>query len=130
MIKNPSWMICQTASAILRPTANCSAAVAAASAASAERTARLAGGGGGGGGGGRGGFGGFGSNAGFDKVIIHDLIPYMDTHYRTIADQRHRAMAGLSMGGMETHTITMANLDTFAYIGFFRRGRINTTQDA
>jgi S-formylglutathione hydrolase FrmB len=86
--------------------------------------------GGRGGGGGRGGFGGFGSNAGFDKVIIHDLIPYMDTHYRTIADQRHRAMAGLSMGGMETHTITMANLDTFAYIGLFSGGSINTNEIA
>jgi S-formylglutathione hydrolase FrmB len=86
--------------------------------------------GGRGGGGGRGGFGGFGSNAGFEKVLIHDLIPYIDTHYRTIADQRHRAMAGLSMGGMETHTITMAHLDTFAYIGLFSGGSINTNEIA
>ena len=86
-----------------------------------------------GGRGGRGGFGGgmagFGSNAGFDKVIIHDLIPYIDANFRTIADQRHRAMAGLSMGGMETHNITLAHLDTFAYIGLFSGGNISTNAD-
>src|ERR1039457_3371503 len=136
MIKNPSWMICQTAPAIRRPMPNCSAAVEAASVASAERTARLVvaggrgGGGGGGGGGGRGGGGGFGSNAGFEKVLVHELIPYIDANFRTIADQRHRAMAGLSMGGMETHTITMAHLDTFAYIGLFSGGSINTNEIA
>jgi S-formylglutathione hydrolase FrmB len=86
------------------------------------------GGGGGGGGGGRGGFGGFGSNTGFEKVLIHDLIPYIDAKFRTIADQRHRAMAGLSMGGMETHTITMAHLDTFSAIGLFSGGSITTTE--
>ena len=82
------------------------------------------------GGGGRGGgFGGFGSNAGFDKVLIHDLIPYIDANFRTIADARHRAMAGLSMGGMETHNITLAHLDTFAYIGLFSGGNISTNAD-
>jgi hypothetical protein len=79
--------------------------------------------------GGRGGFGGFGSNAGFDRVLIHDLIPYIDAHFRTIANQPHRAMAGLSMGGMETHSITMAHLDTFGYIGLFSGGNISTNGD-
>jgi hypothetical protein len=84
-----------------------------------------------GGRGGRGGGfgGGFGSNAGFEKVLVHDLIPYIDAHYRTIANQPHRAMAGLSMGGMETHNITMAHLDTFAYIGLFSGGTISTNGD-
>ncbi len=36
----------------------------------------------------------------------------------------HRAMAGLSMGGMQTRTITMAHLDKFAYIGIFSGGSI------
>ena len=84
--------------------------------------------GGGGGRGGFGGFGGFGSNTGFEKVLIHDLIPYIDTHFRTIADQRHRAMAGLSMGGMETHNITLAHLDTFSAIGLFSGGTITTSE--
>ena len=84
--------------------------------------------------GGRGGQGGRGANpfagasAAFDQVLIHDLIPYIDTHFRTSTDQRHRAMAGLSMGGMETHTITMNHLDTFAYIGLFSGGSITTNE--
>ena len=44
----------------------------------------------------------------FQTVLIDELIPYIDTHFRTIANQSNRAMAGLSMGGMETHTITLA----------------------
>jgi enterochelin esterase-like enzyme len=38
----------------------------------------------------------------FQTVLIDELIPYVDAHFRTIAKQSHRAMAGLSMGGMET----------------------------
>jgi enterochelin esterase family protein len=52
----------------------------------------------------------------FEDVIIHDLIPTIDASYRTIADREHRAMAGLSMGGMETLFITLRHLDRFAYI--------------
>jgi enterochelin esterase family protein len=52
----------------------------------------------------------------FEDVIIHDLIPTIDASYRTIADREHRAMAGLSMGGMETLFIALRHLDTFAYL--------------
>ena len=77
--------------------------------------------------GGRGGFGGgFNFNA-FQQVLIADLIPYMDNTYRTLADQPHRAMAGLSMGGMQTRTITLANLDKFSHIGIFSGGSIAPT---
>jgi len=77
--------------------------------------------------GGRGGFGGgFNFNA-FQQVLIDDLIPYIDTTYRTLADQPHRAMAGLSMGGMQTRTITLANLDKFSHIGIFSGGSIAPT---
>jgi enterochelin esterase-like enzyme len=72
--------------------------------------------------GGRGGFGG-GFNT-FERVLIDDLIPFIDANYRTIADQPHRAMAGLSMGGMQTRTITLAHLDTFSHIGIFSGGSI------
>ena len=58
----------------------------------------------------------------FQTVLINELIPYVDANFRTISDQPHRAMAGLSMGGMETKTITMANLDTFGYIGLLSGG--------
>jgi len=58
----------------------------------------------------------------FRTVLVDELIPYVDSHYRTLADARHRAMAGLSMGGFETKLIAPANLDKFAYIGLFSGG--------
>jgi enterochelin esterase-like enzyme len=58
----------------------------------------------------------------FQTVLVDELIPYVDANFRTLSDQSHRAMAGLSMGGMETKTITTANLDKFAYIGLFSGG--------
>ncbi len=51
-----------------------------------------------------------------------ELIPWVDSHFRTVAEKDHRAMAGLSMGGMQTAAVTMANLDKFSYIGFFSGG--------
>jgi enterochelin esterase-like enzyme len=80
-----------------------------------------------GGGPGRGGFpAGFGNNAAFDTVLVNELIPYIDANFRTMADQPHRAMAGLSMGGMETHGITLKHLDVFSHIGLFSGGVIST----
>jgi enterochelin esterase-like enzyme len=58
----------------------------------------------------------------FQTVLVDELIPYIDANFHTLSDQPHRAMAGLSMGGMETKTITMANLDKFGYIGLFSGG--------
>jgi len=58
----------------------------------------------------------------FQTVLVNELIPYVDGHFRTLADQRHRAMAGLSMGGFETKLIAPANLDKFAYIGLLSGG--------
>ena len=43
----------------------------------------------------------------------------IDSTYRTRADREDRAMAGLSMGGMQTFAITLNHLDTFVYIGGF-----------
>jgi len=60
----------------------------------------------------------------FETVLVKELIPYVDTHFRTLADQPHRAMAGLSMGGMETKTITLANLGVFSHIGLFSGGSV------
>lgn len=64
----------------------------------------------------------------FQTVLCDELIPYIDSNFRTLADQPHRAMAGLSMGGMETKRITLAKLDTFSHIGLFSGGSI-TPQD-
>jgi enterochelin esterase-like enzyme len=58
----------------------------------------------------------------FQTVLTDELIPYVDANFRTLSDQPHRAMAGLSMGGMETKMITTANLDKFAYIGLLSGG--------
>jgi len=69
---------------------------------------------------------GFGSNAAFDTVLCNELIPYIDASFRTLSDQPHRGMAGLSMGGMETHSITLKHLDLFSHIGLFSGGVIST----
>jgi len=95
------------------PGAGAGAAPAGAAAAAAGAPGR--------GGRGRGGAGGFG---GFERILIDDLIPFVDSTYRTLADQPHRAMAGLSMGGMQTRQITLANLDKFSHIGIFSGGSI------
>jgi enterochelin esterase-like enzyme len=63
----------------------------------------------------------------FEHVLVDDLIPYIDANFRTIADQPHRGMAGLSMGGMQTRTITLAHLDRFSHIGVFSGGSIGLT---
>ena len=60
----------------------------------------------------------------FENLLLQDLVPYIDANFRTIADQPHRAMAGLSMGGMQTRVITMAHIDTFSHIGIFSGGSI------
>jgi enterochelin esterase-like enzyme len=60
----------------------------------------------------------------FSKMLTEDLIPYIDANFRTLADQPNRAMAGLSMGGMQTKSITLANLDKFSHIGIFSGGSI------
>lgn len=60
----------------------------------------------------------------FAQIMTEELIPFIDANYRTLADQPHRAMAGLSMGGAQTRQITLANLDKFSHIGLFSGGSI------
>lgn len=55
----------------------------------------------------------------FEDDVTQALIPFIDKTYRTISDREHRAMAGLSMGGMQTFHITLKHLDLFSYIGGF-----------
>jgi enterochelin esterase family protein len=64
----------------------------------------------------------------YKEVMLNDLIPFIDGNYRTLTDGENRAMAGLSMGGMVTTSVTFSNLDKFAYIGCFSGGpRISET---
>lgn len=60
----------------------------------------------------------------YAEVMMNDLIPFVDSHFRTIADQQHRAMSGLSMGAMCTKSVTLSHLDKFSYIGLFSGGTI------
>jgi len=60
----------------------------------------------------------------FESVLVGELIPYIDASFRTLTDQPNRAMAGLSMGGMQTKMITLKNLDKFSHIGLFSGGVI------
>jgi enterochelin esterase-like enzyme len=55
----------------------------------------------------------------FEDVLLQDVIPMIDARFRTIPDREHRAMAGLSMGGMQTMQIALTHLDKFSYIGAF-----------
>lgn len=56
----------------------------------------------------------------FGKELRNDLIPYIDAHYNTYADREHRAMAGLSMGAMQTVNIGLCEcLDLFSAFGVF-----------
>ncbi len=55
----------------------------------------------------------------FEDELTKVLVPYIDAKFRTMADRDHRAMAGLSMGGMQTFQVTFDHLDLFSYIGGF-----------
>ena len=68
------------------------------------------------------------TNTPFEHVLIEEMIPFIDANYRTLADQPHRAMAGLSMGGAFTHGITLAHLDKFSHIGMFSGGSIAVSE--
>lgn len=58
----------------------------------------------------------------FQKVLMDELVPYVDKNFLTIADRDHRAMAGLSMGGMETRMATLARPELFGYWGLLSGG--------
>jgi enterochelin esterase family protein len=74
--------------------------------------------------GGRGGFGGGFSSTAFENDLLKDIIPYVESHYSVYSDVQHRALAGLSMGGMQTRSIAPANPDKFSYVGVFSGGNI------
>jgi enterochelin esterase family protein len=57
--------------------------------------------------------------AAFEDDVTQALIPFIDSHFRTLTDRDHRAMAGLSMGGMQTFQVTFDHLELFSHIGGF-----------
>lgn len=66
--------------------------------------------------------GGMNFAAQFERVLLDDLVPFIESNYRVIPNQANRAMAGLSMGGMQTRSIVIANPDKFSHIGMFSSG--------
>jgi len=67
---------------------------------------------------------GDGSGKNFENDLLKDIIPYIESHYSVYTDAQHRALAGLSLGGMQTRTIAPAHIDKFSYIGVFSGGNI------
>ncbi len=55
----------------------------------------------------------------FEDDLLHDIIPYIESHYSVHADREHRALAGLSMGGGQSLNIGLSHIETFAYVGGF-----------
>jgi enterochelin esterase-like enzyme len=87
-------------------------------------------------GGGRAGAGGggamgveFEAYAAFERELIGDLIPHIESKYSVQADREHRALAGLSMGGGQSLNFGLANINTFAWVGGFSSAP-NTAQPA
>ena len=60
----------------------------------------------------------------FERDLIDDLVPFIDANYRTMANQPNRALAGLSMGGMQTRSIAPNHIDKFSHVGIFSGGSI------
>lgn len=58
----------------------------------------------------------------FQTVLVDELIPYIDTNFRTKDNQENRAMAGLSMGGMETRLITLNKPEVFSHYAILSGG--------
>jgi enterochelin esterase-like enzyme len=55
----------------------------------------------------------------FDKDLLRDLIPFIESKYSVKKNRENRALAGLSMGGGQSLNFGLANLDTFAWVGGF-----------
>ena len=61
----------------------------------------------------------------FEEHLVKDVVPFIEKNYRTQAGRDNRAIAGLSMGGAHTQTITNDNPGMFGYIGVFSMGIMN-----
>ncbi len=62
----------------------------------------------------------------FGEDFTKDIMPYVESHYRVQKGRGQRAIAGLSMGGMQTLNISMSHLDKFGYVGVFSSGVFGT----
>lgn len=55
----------------------------------------------------------------FEKVFVNEIIPMVDSNYRTLADRDHRAITGLSLGGFQSWSLAIHNKNLFAWVGGF-----------
>lgn len=55
----------------------------------------------------------------FPRILLTDLIPFIEGRYRVLTDKWHRAMAGLSMGSYQTSITTLTHPELFGYAGLF-----------
>jgi enterochelin esterase-like enzyme len=58
----------------------------------------------------------------FNEDLVSVIVPYVDSHYRTLTDRDHRAIAGLSMGGAQTLAVSLDDSADFAWVGVFSSG--------
>ncbi len=58
----------------------------------------------------------------FPNSIVNDVIPYIEDHFRVLTDKKNRALAGLSMGALQTQITGMNNPNLFNYLGVFSIG--------
>src|SRR5262249_31940413 len=63
----------------------------------------------------------------FEDDLLKAVLPYVESHYPVKADARHRAIAGLSMGGGQALTIGLRHPDTFAWVGGFSSAPLGRT---
>ena len=61
-------------------------------------------------------------NGRFEESLVKDVIPFIEKRYRVNTDKNDRAIAGFSMGGLQTQHITNSNPNMFAYIGVMSMG--------
>ncbi len=63
-----------------------------------------------------------GNSSDFEKELLNDVIPMTEKNFRVKPGRDNRALAGLSMGGIQTLNTGIPNLDKFAYLGVFSSG--------
>lgn len=73
---------------------------------------------------GSGGFAGFGEQSlrTFENELLQSVIPFVETNYRVATEPGKRALAGLSMGGLQTLYAGIKNTHMFSYLGVFSSG--------
>lgn len=64
-----------------------------------------------------------------ESVFMHDVVEYVDKHYRTIPNKHNRAIAGLSLGGLQTLYISLNNPNSFDYVALFSAQATNALND-